>query len=105
MNAFIISKWGGGGCFGGYLRGRTEVSQQQRHVFQDVADEKKRLEHEVTEMRTLSLENKEEIDQLRQQQREVISESGSSEVLNKIYDSAVDKYESLKTDYDNLRKR
>ncbi len=70
-----------------------------------MADEKKRLEHEVTEMRTLSLENKEEIDQLRQQQREVISESGSSEVLNKIYDSAVDKYESLKTDYDNLRKR
>jgi len=38
---------------------------------------------------------------LRQQQREVINESGSSEVLNKMYD----RYEAIKNDYDTFRER
>ena len=67
--------------------------------------EKKRLEHEIKELQNLRREHKIEMDELRQQQREVISESGSSEVLNKMYDNANAKYESAKHDYDQLRKR
>lgn len=50
------------------------------------------------------MEDKIVIDELRQQQREVISESGSSEVLN-MYDTANARYEAIKQDYESLRKR
>ncbi len=74
-------------------------------VSQEALSEKERLEHEVRELRTLRAEDKLEMDELRQQQREVISESGSSEVLNRMYDSANAKYEAIKHDYDQLRMR
>ena len=73
--------------------------------FQEVMAEKQRLEHEVAEMQNLRREDKLEIEELRQQQREVISESGSNEVLNKMFDTANAKYEATKHDYDQLRKR
>ncbi len=59
----------------------------------------------MNDLKTLRREDKLEMEELRQQQREVISESGSSEVLNKMYDSANAKYEAIKHDYEQLRKR
>ena len=73
--------------------------------YQEVLADKQRMEHEVNELQNLRREDKIEMDELRQQQREVISESGSSEVINKMYDNANAKYEATKHDYDQLRKR
>lgn len=36
---------------------------------------------------------------------QVMSEKGSSEVLNKLYDTAIEKLEAVKKEYDSLSKR
>ena len=51
------------------------------------------------------VEDRTELDELRRQQREAMSESGSFEGFSAIYDQAVSRYESLKLDYDGLRKQ
>lgn len=67
--------------------------------------ENQTLEKDVESLQHLREEDKVEISELRKQQREVINESGSNEVLNKICDSALDKYEAAKRDFDDLRDR
>ncbi|XP_069123796.1 disks large homolog 5-like isoform X1 [Argopecten irradians] len=67
--------------------------------------EKQHLDQEILSLQSLHEEDKQEMADLRKQLREVINESGSSEVLNKMYDSAQDKYEGIRADYEALRER
>ncbi|XP_055006019.1 disks large homolog 5-like isoform X2 [Boleophthalmus pectinirostris] len=56
------------------------------------------------DLRRLHEEGQREVADMRILHQQVMRE-GSSEVLTKLYDSAVDKFEALKTDYETLRKR
>ncbi|XP_071107685.1 LOW QUALITY PROTEIN: disks large homolog 5-like [Haliotis cracherodii] len=71
----------------------------------DVLSRSKKLEQEVGNLHKLREEDKQEIAELRIQYRKVLSESGSSEVLNEMYDTLLDKYETLKNNYDRLREQ
>ncbi|XP_067828642.1 disks large homolog 5a isoform X6 [Heptranchias perlo] len=75
-------------------RENSQLLREHNHV-QQTCEELKRL-HE---------EDQKEITDLRNQQQQVMRENGSSEILNKLYDTAMDKLEGLKKDYDALRKR
>ncbi|XP_067876682.1 disks large homolog 5a isoform X9 [Heterodontus francisci] len=75
-------------------RENTQLLREHNHV-QQTCEELKRL-HE---------DDQKEITDLRSQQQQVMRENGSSEILNKLYDTAMDKLEGLKKDYDALRKR
>ncbi|XP_072138911.1 disks large homolog 5a isoform X3 [Mobula birostris] len=75
-------------------RENSQLLREHNHA-QQTCEELKRL-HE---------EDQKEITDLRSQQQQVMRENGSSEILNKLYDTAMDKLESLKKDYDTLRKR
>uniref|UniRef100_A0A8C8VIL6 Discs large MAGUK scaffold protein 5 n=1 Tax=Pelusios castaneus TaxID=367368 RepID=A0A8C8VIL6_9SAUR len=63
------------------------------------------LQQSCEEMKRLHEEDQKEITDLRSQQQQVMKQNGSSEILNKLYDTAMDKLESVKKDYDALRKR
>ncbi|CAH1793992.1 unnamed protein product [Owenia fusiformis] len=82
-----------------------EELSQSKSQYGDAMNKKKRLEQEVLELNKAQDGYIQDIELLRNQQREVINESGSSEVLNKISQSALDKYWDIKPDYDSLRKR
>ncbi|XP_062852169.1 disks large homolog 5a isoform X2 [Trichomycterus rosablanca] len=62
------------------------------------------LKQSCEELKRLHSEDQKEVADLRLQQQQVIRENGSSEVL-KLYDTAMDKLEGLKKEYDNLSKR
>lgn len=83
---------------------QEDKSTLNTQVLQAVMD-RKRLEQEVQNLQALRVDDKREIEDLQQAQREVINESGSSEVLNKMYDNALDKYEDIRKEYDLLRER
>lgn len=70
-----------------------------------LVEDKSRLQSEVERLTQLRVEDKTELDDLRRQQREVMSESGSFEGFSTIYDQAVSRYEALKLEYDGLRKQ
>ncbi|XP_057272326.1 disks large homolog 5 isoform X6 [Pezoporus wallicus] len=63
------------------------------------------LQQSCEEMKRLHDEDQKEIMDLRTQQQQVMKQNGSSEILNKLYDTAMDKLEGVKKDYDALRKR
>ncbi|XP_051507241.1 disks large homolog 5a isoform X3 [Myxocyprinus asiaticus] len=63
------------------------------------------LKQSCEELRRLHSEDQREVADMRLQQQEVIRENGSSEVLNKLYDTAMDKLEGVKKEYDALSKR
>ncbi|XP_060092707.1 disks large homolog 5 [Heteronotia binoei] len=63
------------------------------------------LQQSCEEMKRLHDEDQKEITDLRSQQQQVMKQNGSSEILNKLYDAAMDKLEGMKKDYDALRKR
>ncbi|XP_063163758.1 disks large homolog 5 isoform X2 [Candoia aspera] len=63
------------------------------------------LQQLCEEMKRLHEEDQKEITNLRSQQQQVMKQNGSSEILNKLYDTAMDKLEVVKKDYDALRKR
>ncbi|XP_078284753.1 disks large homolog 5-like isoform X8 [Rhinoraja longicauda] len=75
-------------------RENSQLLREHNHA-QQTCEELKRL-HE---------DDLKEITDLRCQQQQVMRENGSSEILNKLYDTAMDKLEGLKKDYDALRKR
>ncbi|XP_055085426.1 disks large homolog 5-like [Periophthalmus magnuspinnatus] len=56
------------------------------------------------ELELVRQDNMQLVQELRMLHQQVMRE-GSSEVLTKLYDSAVDKFEALKSDYETLRKR
>ncbi|XP_065153267.1 disks large homolog 5a isoform X3 [Paramisgurnus dabryanus] len=63
------------------------------------------LKQSCEELRRLHSEDQREVADMRLQQQQVIRENGSSEVLNKLYDTAMDKLEGVKKEYDTLSKR
>ncbi|XP_060579959.1 disks large homolog 5-like isoform X2 [Ruditapes philippinarum] len=76
---------------------REEVSEirGQNH---DLIAENKRLEQEVKNFKKLREEDQQEMAELRKRQRDIVSQNGSSEVLN-----ALDMYDRIKQEYDSLR--
>ena len=80
------------------LRLKSECNQ--------VIVEKDRLEKDVCELQKQLDDDKREMDQLRKQQKEAMSESGSSADHNfsVLYDTYVNRYEAVKQEYNNLKK-
>ncbi|KAM9426415.1 disks large homolog 5-like [Pholidichthys leucotaenia] len=62
------------------------------------------LKQACEELRRLHEDDQREVDDMKLLHQQVMRE-GSSDVLNKLYDTAVDKLEALKSDYEALRKR
>ncbi|XP_070544146.1 disks large homolog 5-like isoform X2 [Ptychodera flava] len=67
----------------------------------DLKTEKRRAQQEIIDLKQLHEDDKRELNSL----REMINQRGSSEVLNKMYDTALEKYEGMKKSYDELRRR
>ncbi|XP_036293996.1 disks large homolog 5 isoform X2 [Pipistrellus kuhlii] len=67
--------------------------------------ERNLLQQSWEDMKRLHEEDQKEIGDLRAQQQQVLKHNGSSEILSKLYDTAMDKLEVVKKDYDALRKR
>ncbi|ELW61458.1 Disks large like protein 5 [Tupaia chinensis] len=67
--------------------------------------ERNLLQQSWEDMKRLHEEDQKEISDLRAQQQQVLKHNGSSEILNKLYDTAMDKLEVVKKDYEALRKR
>ncbi|XP_062831940.1 disks large homolog 5 isoform X3 [Anolis carolinensis] len=63
------------------------------------------LQQSCEEMKRLHDEDQKEIANLHSQQQQVMKQIGSSEMLNKLYDTAIDKLEGMKKDCETLRKR
>nr|XP_057914653.1 disks large homolog 5-like isoform X3 [Doryrhamphus excisus] len=63
------------------------------------------LKQNCEELKRLHGQDQQELADLRLQQQQVMREKGSSEVLNKLYDTAMDKLEGVKKEYDALSKR
>uniref|UniRef100_A0A8C8FUF2 Discs, large homolog 5a (Drosophila) n=1 Tax=Oncorhynchus tshawytscha TaxID=74940 RepID=A0A8C8FUF2_ONCTS len=63
------------------------------------------LKQSCEELRRMHSDGQKEVADMRLQQQEVMRENGSSEVLNKLYDTAMDKLEGVRKEYDSLSKR
>uniref|UniRef100_A0A668ATG0 Discs, large homolog 5a (Drosophila) n=1 Tax=Myripristis murdjan TaxID=586833 RepID=A0A668ATG0_9TELE len=75
-------------------RDNTQLVREHNHLKQN-----------CEELKRLHSEDQKEVADLRLQQQQVMREKGSSEVLNKLYDTAMDKLEGVKKEYDALSKR
>lgn len=84
----------------GQLKQCKEEANEIRGQNHDLMTENKRLEQEVKNNKKLREEDQKEMSELRKHQRDIVSKSGSSEVLN-----ALDMYDRIKVDYDSLRER
>ncbi|XP_048843263.1 disks large homolog 5a isoform X4 [Brienomyrus brachyistius] len=83
---------------------KEEMDSMKRDNSQLVR-EHNHLKQNCEELRRLHEEDLKEAADMRLQQQQVLRENGSSEILNKLYDTAMDKLEGVKKDYDALRKR
>ncbi|KAK7901503.1 hypothetical protein WMY93_018272 [Mugilogobius chulae] len=86
----VPAEGGDGEC----SRDNTALVREHNHVKQS-----------CEELKRLHGQDQKELSDLRIQQQQVMRENGSSEVLNKLYDTAMDKLEGVKKDYDALSKR
>ncbi|XP_077585810.1 disks large homolog 5a [Stigmatopora nigra] len=87
---------------------QTQLKEETETLRRDNAQlvrEHNHLKQSCEELRRLHGQDQKELSDLRQQQQQVMREKGSSEVLNKMYDTAMDKLEGVKKDYDALSKR
>ncbi|XP_028323991.1 disks large homolog 5a isoform X2 [Gouania willdenowi] len=75
-------------------RDNAQLVREHNHVKQN-----------CEELQRLHSQDQKELADLRLQQQQVMREKGSSEVLNKLYDTAMDKLEGVKKEYDALSKR
>uniref|UniRef100_A0A3Q1CVU9 Discs, large homolog 5a (Drosophila) n=1 Tax=Amphiprion ocellaris TaxID=80972 RepID=A0A3Q1CVU9_AMPOC len=75
-------------------RDNTQLVREHNHLKQN-----------CEELKRLHSQDQKELADLRLQQQQVMREKGSSEVLNKLYDTAMDKLEGIKKEYDALSKR
>uniref|UniRef100_A0A8C4ZGJ2 Discs, large homolog 5a (Drosophila) n=1 Tax=Gadus morhua TaxID=8049 RepID=A0A8C4ZGJ2_GADMO len=83
---------------------KEELEEQRRDNAQLVR-EHNHLKQSCEELQRLHAEDQKEVADLRLQQQQVMRERGSSEVLNQLYDSAMDKLEGVRKEYDALSKR
>ncbi|XP_053535650.1 disks large homolog 5a isoform X4 [Ictalurus punctatus] len=89
------------------LSDQSQLKEEMEVMRRDNAQlvrEHNHLKQSCEELKRLHSEDQKEVADMRLQQQQVIRENGSSEVL-KLYDTAMDKLEGLKKEYDNLSKR
>ncbi|XP_022619523.1 disks large homolog 5-like [Seriola dumerili] len=87
---------------------QTQLKEEMETLRRDNAQlvrEHNHLKQNCEELQRLHSQDQKELADLRQQQQQVMREKGSSEVLNKLYDTAMDKLEGVKKEYDALSKR
>uniref|UniRef100_A0A8C5QQZ9 Discs large MAGUK scaffold protein 5 n=1 Tax=Leptobrachium leishanense TaxID=445787 RepID=A0A8C5QQZ9_9ANUR len=63
------------------------------------------LQQSCQDLKRMHESDQKEISELRRQQQLVVKQNGSSELINKLYDTALDKLEGVKKDYDSLRRQ
>ncbi|XP_066534786.1 disks large homolog 5a isoform X2 [Hoplias malabaricus] len=89
------------------LSDQSQLKEEMEMMRRDNAQlvrEHNHLKQSCEELKRLHSEDQKEVADMRLQQQQVIRENGSSEVL-KLYDTAMDKLEGLKKEYDALSKR
>ncbi|XP_068577669.1 disks large homolog 5a isoform X5 [Cebidichthys violaceus] len=87
---------------------QTQLKEEMETLRRDngqLVREHNHLKQNCEELKRLHGQDQKELADLRLQQQQVMREKGSSEVLNKLYDTAVDKLEGVKKEYDALSKR
>uniref|UniRef100_A0A3B3D367 Discs, large homolog 5a (Drosophila) n=1 Tax=Oryzias melastigma TaxID=30732 RepID=A0A3B3D367_ORYME len=90
------------------LGDQTQLKEEMETLKRDNAQlvrEHNHLKQNCEELQRLHSQDQKELADLQLQQQQVMRENGSSEVLNKLYDTAVDKLEGVKKEYDALSKR
>uniref|UniRef100_A0A8C9YFE5 Discs large MAGUK scaffold protein 5 n=1 Tax=Sander lucioperca TaxID=283035 RepID=A0A8C9YFE5_SANLU len=86
----------------GQLKEELEVVRQDNI---QLVREHNHLKQACEELRRLHDDDQREVAEMRMLHQQVLRELGSSDVLNKLYDTTVDKLEAMKSDYEALRKR
>ncbi|XP_068423649.1 disks large homolog 5a isoform X3 [Clinocottus analis] len=87
---------------------QTQLKEEMETLRRDngqLVREHNHLKQNCEELKRLHIQDQKELAELQLQQQQVMREKGSSEVLNKLYDTAMDKLEGVKKDYDALSKR
>uniref|UniRef100_A0A673C8J3 Discs, large homolog 5a (Drosophila) n=1 Tax=Sphaeramia orbicularis TaxID=375764 RepID=A0A673C8J3_9TELE len=87
---------------------QSQLKEEMETLRRDNAQlvrEHNHLKQNCEELKRLHSQDQKELADLRLQQQQVMREKGSSEVLNKLYDTAMDKLEGVKKEYDALSKR
>ncbi|XP_026131794.1 disks large homolog 5 isoform X1 [Carassius auratus] len=84
------------------LRDEMEVMKQN---YSQLLQQHSQLQQTCDELRFVHDSDQREVADMRLQQQQVMRENGSSELLNKLYDTALNKLEGMKKEYDALRKR
>ncbi|KAM4591727.1 disks large homolog 5a isoform 3-T3 [Odontesthes bonariensis] len=90
------------------LGDQAQLKEEMETLRRDNAQlvrEHNHLKQNCEELKRLHGQDQKELADLRLQQQQVMKEKGSSEVLNKLYDTAMDKLEGVKKEYDALSKR
>ncbi|XP_076016418.1 disks large homolog 5-like isoform X2 [Genypterus blacodes] len=84
---------------------QKEETEALRRDNAQLVRERNHLKQSCEELKRLHGQDQIELADVRLQQQQVMREKGSSEVLNKLYDTAMDKLEVVKKEYDALSKR
>uniref|UniRef100_A0A3Q4BG75 Uncharacterized protein n=1 Tax=Mola mola TaxID=94237 RepID=A0A3Q4BG75_MOLML len=86
----------------------AQLKEELEAVRQDniqLVREHNHVKQACEDLRRLHDDGQREVADMRMLQKQVVMREGTSDVLNKLYDTAVDKLEALKSDYEALRKR
>ncbi|XP_053720448.1 disks large homolog 5-like isoform X1 [Synchiropus splendidus] len=89
------------------LSEHTQVKEELEAIRQDniqLVKERNHVKQACDDLRRLHDDDQREVADMRMLHQQVLRE-GSSDALNKLYDTAVDKLEAMKSDYEGLRKR
>ncbi|XP_075697912.1 disks large homolog 5 isoform X3 [Rhinoderma darwinii] len=82
-----------------------EDSESLRRKHAQLQREFTYLQQSCQDLKRMNEADQTEISELRRQQQLVVKQNGSSELVNKLYDTALDKLEIVKKDYDSLRRQ
>ncbi|XP_041938079.1 disks large homolog 5-like isoform X2 [Alosa sapidissima] len=82
-----------------------EEAEGLRRDYSQLLREHQHLQQACDELRRLRLDDQREAADLRMLHQQVIRENGSPDILNKLYDTAMDKLETARKEYEALRKR
>ncbi|XP_051523810.1 disks large homolog 5-like isoform X2 [Myxocyprinus asiaticus] len=95
------------------LHGRVVAEQTQlreemgvvKQNYSQLLQQHSQLQQTCDELRHIHDSDQREVSDMRLQQQQVMRENGSSDLLNKLYDTTLNKLEGIKKEYDTLRKR
>ncbi|XP_051968922.1 disks large homolog 5-like isoform X3 [Xyrauchen texanus] len=83
---------------------RDEMGAMKQNYSQ-LLQQHSQLQQTCDELRRIHDNDQREVVDMRLQQQQVMRENGSSDLLNKLYDTTLNKLEGIKKEYDTLRKR